>query len=337
MYRYRVPGKPAEFGMTYSPVRRIDQRRLDRPVLDPVFTKRLPGLDWLSAQLPCRHWAYLLECVAKRLIVMGRWWPAEAVQRARELSARILKRNGLFDFKLPGPPMVRWSRADEARPCVVYTLSVVPRDAGFGELWSILYGQRSVPVGQRGNAAGGWADRLRLCLQRGSAADELPVYILLRRDRNARFSVPGQAGAIKYEPLKGLDLIFAVPPDRLIKGFNANLISEPGTQPAVHLADFKIPQLQLKVRLRPPAVRSEDSATAVCWSEVQLPKELRERIPEYRLEHPNPACRSQWTRACSCELPQVCRETLEHASASASDHRHQGRFLKIRFQSRHGG
>ena len=226
VYRYRLPGGRAEFGMTYSPVRRTDQRRLDQTVMiDPGFLKRLPGLDWLSARLPCRHWAYLLECAVKRLIVMGRGWPMEAVERARELSARILKRNGLFDFKLPGPATVRWSRADEAGTCVVYTLPVVPRDAGFAEVWSVLYGKRSVPVGQRSNAAGGWADRLRLCLQRGSAADEFPVYILLRRDQNARFSVPGQAGAIKYEALNGLDLVFAVPADRLIKGFNASGVS----------------------------------------------------------------------------------------------------------------
>ena len=337
VYRYRLPGGRAEFGMTYSPVRRTDQRRLDRTVnlIDPGFMKRLPGLDWLSARLPCRHWAYVLECAVKRLIVMGRGWPAEAVERARELSARILERNGLFDFKLPDPATVRWSRADEAGTCVVYTLPVVPRDAGFAEVWSVLYGKRSVPAGQRSNAAGGWADRLRLRLQRGSAADEFPVYILLRRHQNARFSVPGQAGAIKYEALKGLDLVFAVPADRLIKGFNASLVSDPATGPGVQLADFKIPQLQLKVQLRPPAVRSNDPATTVCWSEVQLPKELRERVPEYRLEHPNPACRSEWTRACSCDLPPACRETLE--DASASEHRHQGRFLRIRFQSRHGG
>lgn len=340
VYRYRPPGGRAEFGMTYSPVRRTDQRRLDRTVnlIDPGFMKRLPGLDWLSARLPCRHWAYLLECAAKRLTVTGRGWPAEAVERAHELSARILGRNGLFDFKLPGPPTFRWPRAtmtDEAGPSLVYTLPVVPRDAGFAEVWSVLYGQRSVPTGQGGNAAGGWADRLRLRLQCGSAADELSVYILLRRDRNARFPVPGRADAIKYEALKGLDLVFAVPTDRLVKGFNANLVSELAVGPGVQLADFKIPQLQLKVRVGPLTIRSNDPATAVRWSEVQLPKELRERVPEYRLEHPNPACRSEWTRACSCDLPPACRKTLEEASAS--EHRHHGRFLTIRFQSRHGG
>ena len=69
-----------------------------------------------------------------------------------------------------------------------------------------------------------------------------------------------------------MDLVFAVPADRLIKGFNASLVSDPATGPGVQLADFKIPQLQLKVQLRTPAVRSNDPATTVCWSEVQLPK-----------------------------------------------------------------
>ena len=67
VYRYRLPGGRAEFGMTYSPVRRTDQRRLDRTVnlIDPGFMKRLPGLDWLSARLPCRHWAYVLDVRGK--------------------------------------------------------------------------------------------------------------------------------------------------------------------------------------------------------------------------------------------------------------------------------
>ena len=142
----------------------------------------------------------------------------------------------------------------------------------------------------------------------------------------------GTHGRIGYrEQFHGVGTL-AVP---LARRRDAEALDWTATGPGVQLADFKIPQLQLKVQLRPPAVRSNDPATTVCWSEVQLPKELRERVPEYRLEHPNPACRSEWTRACSCDLPPACRETLE--DASASEHRHQGRFLRIRFQSRHGG
>ena len=63
VYRYRLQGGGSEFGMTYSPVTRIDRRRRDQTVkIDTGFLNRLPGLDWLSARLPCRHWAYLLEC-----------------------------------------------------------------------------------------------------------------------------------------------------------------------------------------------------------------------------------------------------------------------------------
>ena len=113
--------------MTYSPVKRIGERRSDGIVdlIEPRFLERLPGLDWLSARLPCRHWAYLLECVATGLAMKHRRWPPEAVARAAELLDRILAQNGLFDFKLPGPPAFRWAHPvtpDMAGPSLVYTL-----------------------------------------------------------------------------------------------------------------------------------------------------------------------------------------------------------------------
>ena len=340
VYRYREQDGGPEFGMTYSPVKRIDRRRRDRLVdlIEPRFLTRLPGLDWLSARLPSRHWAYLLECAAKSLARRGPRWPPEAVRRAGKLSDRILMRNGLFDFKLSVGPTFRWPRTastDPAGPSLVYTLSVVPRDAGFAEIWSVLYGQRSVAAGRGGNVTGGWADRVRLRIQRGAITDELPVYMLLRRDRNARFSVPGRADPLRYEGLKGLDLVVRLPIDRLLRGFDATLVSELPVGLAVTLANFRIPRLQLKVRVERRAVHSAELPTTFCWSEVRVCKGLQGRVPEYRLEHPDPACRSHWTRACSCDLPLACRQTLE--KASAAEHYRQGRFMTIRFPSRHGG
>ena len=296
-YRYRSPegSGQTEFGMTYSPILRTNQRR--ESLNQSFLNNRLPGLDWLSRPLSSRHPAYLLECVVKHLERLTR------VAKAAQLYREILDKNGLFDFELSGVPSVTWVPRDTAvagsESCVEYCLPVKPRCATLGAVWSALFGA-SGPEGSR-LAERGWSRRLRV--QCGASADGVPVGVVVREVEH---------GVRDMIVLNGLDLVFRLPARLLFRGFGAKLVCTDGDGgPRLELASFESPSARHQIRKSRPLTESKNAVMSVSWSPVDLAAGLRGLVPEYCLSTPDGGCGAHWGREPRCEVPWGCWTALD--------------------------
>ena len=303
VYRYRSPegSGQTEFGMTYSPILRTDQRRES---LDQSFLNRLPGLDWLSRPLSSRHPAYLLECVVKHLERLTR------MAKAAKLYREILDKNGLFDFELSGVPSVTWVPRDTAvagsKSCVEYCLPVEPRCATLGAVWSALFGA-SGPEGS-GLAERGWSQRLRV--QCGASADGVPVGVVVREVEHG-VRIEERDMIVPSMVLDGLDLVFRLPARLLFRGFGARLVCTDGDGgPRLELASFESPSARHRIRKSRPLTESKNAVMSVSWSPVDLAAGLRGLVPEYCLSTPDGGCGAHWGREPRCEVPWGCWTAL---------------------------